>query len=209
MTDMYLYMIDAEIDLMVRAVKKFDWENKEKYGRYLKQTHTFVTHSVLLLANSAKLVTDENIKKDLEHHIAEEKGHEKLAERDLKTLGYDLETFEAMPESMAMYQRIYKESEEVDPIAPLMGYAVALEGLSAKVALEITQRVEKAHGKGSASFIKLHGEVDQDHSKESVEGLKKLTQKQRELVMESIKKTREDYLNLMNLVFDSKEKAIA
>lgn len=189
---------NEQVGLLSRKVLSMPWHNQKFYESYLAETFKYVTHSCKLLQYSADRLPEGELKNCLIQHIEEEKGHEYLALKDLKGFGKKPEDFAELKSTHSIYNDMYEELDEIDPVAPLIGYAMALEGLSAMIAIDVAKIVDENHGEGKASFLKLHGEVDQEHIKESMDILALLEDKQLPIVKDSIRKSCERYSSFMD-----------
>lgn len=164
-------VLDKEVPKLAKTFLEFPWENEECYSHYLAQSFFYVTHSVKLLKYAAEKTQNQDLKSCLLHHIEEEVGHELLAKNDLQRLGYNLNDFSEDPLTERIYQRIYEGIDRHGP-APIVGYAMALEGISALSCPGIARKLEARYGKQKSTFISLHAMVDQEHAKEGIEILK-------------------------------------
>lgn len=152
---------DKTLPPFIKQVLDFKWEDKMYYAYWLAETHRYVTHTVKLLEFSAERLKGE-MRDCMIHHRDEELGHELMALRDLHALGYKLEQFPELPVTQSFYSTMYNLIEE-DP-SSLIGYAMALEGISAKSLPTVAKRLIKTYGHRSSTFVILHAKVDQEHS---------------------------------------------
>lgn len=201
-------VLEENINLMSDVMLAMPWHDQSFYERYLAETFRYVTHSCLLLKYSADKLEEGELKSCLYHHIDEEKGHEILAKRDLKFFNKSPDDFDELQVTKKIYEEMYQELDDLDPVAPLIGYSMALEGLSAKIACQLAVRLEKNFGKGCETFLKLHGEVDQEHAKEGLEILELLTEEQIPLVEDSIKKSSQRYLSFLKTIENISKKTV-
>lgn len=160
------------IDLLEERVDRFPFEDIDMYCRWMNQQFYLVQNSTRYLALSASKVSATERKEFREwvHHLEEELDHDVLILNDLKRLGRP-HSDPIDPITRAMISSQYSDIEKYGANA-LLGYALMLEGLSCRVCARIAERVESAHGPRTASYLRLHAEVDQDHFPE---GLKKIT----------------------------------
>jgi len=150
--------------MMSKVIHSFPWEDKYAYGMYLAQTYYYVKHSTRLLAVAAGRMADHDLayhRRFLEH-AAEEKGHETIALKDLKNLGYTLEDFPELPETRMFWETQYYKVEHVDPLS-LMGYILALEAIACQECPWIKSQLDKHYRPNCHTFIKVHGEDDPEH----------------------------------------------
>jgi thiaminase len=178
--------VNNELKQVSKNVQAFPWNSADAYAAWLAQTYYYVSHSTRLLALSAALfpLNANQLHRRFLQHTREESAHEVLAERDLKALGYSLKDFPEFPETAAFYQTQYYQIEHVDPIS-FFGYILFLEGLATQVASWATKEIERIYGEKTATFLKVHGEEDDDHIEKAFENLKNLTEEQLQLIRKS------------------------
>lgn len=159
--------IKAEFDhIMEEFGPKFlsyNWENKDFYAGWLFQTYSFVNHSTRLLAlgaGCAKL-SERDLHKRFISHIAEESGHEVLAEQDIKRLGYKMSDFSELPQTRLFYTHQYWNVQNHGPSA-LMGWILFLEGVACLYGRQVMEKV-KPFGSKCTNFLRVHAEEDQGH----------------------------------------------
>lgn len=172
-----------------QAFIDFNWEDEKTYAQYLAQTYRYITHSCQLLRYAAENTKNEALRECLYHHDAEEDGHENLALNDLKRLGYSLDEIPELPVTQQIYGIIYKQIDSHGPAA-IVGYALALEGLSARRCPEIAKRLINRYGALKSTLIKLHGDVDPGHIHDSFNVLQHFSEAELDIVaqvmMESV-----------------------
>lgn len=190
--------LNESINKMSKKILSLNWQKQEFYEEYLAQTYFYVTHSCKLLKYSADKLKSGELYNCMIHHIEEESGHEKMAMHDLNYFGKKPADFTELKITKKIYDDIYNELDTVDPVAPLLGYAMALEGLSAAVAPKLSQLVSETYSPKAATFLKLHGIVDQEHAQDSENTLDLLTDEQLEIVNDSIKRSTSRYLSLLD-----------
>lgn len=173
------------------------WEDKEFYAQYLAQTYYYVCHSTKLLKYAADHCNNPELKECLLHHVKEELGHEQWCLKDLKNLGYDIKSFPESRVTRSMYQAIYDGIDKMGP-APIIGYAIALEGMSADVCPRLAPILIKNHGEKSSVFIKNHAVIDQQHAAEGYDILKYLTDDEQEIVCQFIKSSCKAYIQFFD-----------
>lgn len=170
----------------------FPWELRPAYAEYLAQTYQYIQHSTKLLAHAAEKTKNSELKECFLHHVAEEVGHENWAKNDLKALGYDLSDFNELPQTNTLYSQIYDGIDEHGP-APIVGYSLALEGLSAKRCPEIAKRLIETYGKRCSTLIYNHGEIDQDHFSSAFDILRYFNDDELKVVQEFLVLSVESY----------------
>ena len=157
-------VFESGIAPLCDAADRFPWHDRGAYSQYLAQTYYYLIHSTRLLGLGAARFSDaeETLHRRFLDHAREEKGHHLLALKDLENMGYKLEQFLEMPVTRLVYEPQYYKIEHLDPTA-LFGYILALEGIAVLRCSKVAAKVDKLHGKASASFLRVHGEDDPDH----------------------------------------------
>jgi hypothetical protein len=183
-----------ELERTGRILREFPWESREAYASWCAQTYHYVCHSTRLLATSAgriPLAHDEFYNRYV-RHLQEEKGHEKLALRDLEKLGYSIREFPEEANTAAFYQTQYFSVEHVNPYA-LLGYILILEGLAASFGPGVYKRTQAAHGKEASTFWKVHAEDDPDHLEQAFQVIEKLDPAAVAVIQENLRQSSERY----------------
>jgi len=188
---------EANIGALVDRFMNNPWDNKEFYAEYIAQTYYYVCHSTKLLKYAADHCDHPELKECLLHHVKEELGHEQWCLKDLINLGYDIKMFPESRVTRAMYQALYDGIDKMGP-APIIGYAIALEGMSASVCPPLAPILIKNYGDKSAAFIKNHAVIDQAHAAEGYDILKYLTRDEKEIVCQFIKTSCKAYIKFFD-----------
>ena len=161
------------------------------YAAWLSQTYHFVKHSTRLLSIAAGRASldQENFHKRFVAHVVEEANHEKLAESDLKNMGYSVgnESLEAR-----RFHRFQFDILDVHGPSVFMGWILFLEGLASKHGPKLFEKVEH-YGNKSTTFLKLHSEEDQEHIESALELVESIPDSDLELVLENLITARDNY----------------
>lgn len=187
-----------ELEKTIESAKHFQWENKDFYASWLAQTYYFVQSSTRLIALTAAYMPLDRQDAHFRFidHAKEERNHEILLERDIKSLD---RKFSEIPEyscTSAFYQSQYYWIQHRNPFS-FFGYILILEGVAAYYGEEACNRVLKAHGKNSASFLKVHAKEDQSHLKNAIDALKDLPQNAQKDLCENIIFCGEHYRSIL------------
>jgi thiaminase len=168
------------------AIRAYPFEEPRAYAQFLAQTRHYVVHSTRLLAAAAARIPEEREALHMRflQHAAEERSHHRLAEHDLRKLGRQIEQFPELPATQALYQSQYYRVEHQAPTS-LFGYIFMLEGLSVAHGAWIYERVERAHGKEAAAFVKLHANEDEDHLEKAFDVVGQLDESELSLIREN------------------------
>lgn len=171
------------------------WDRPEMYAGWLSQTYHFVKHSTRLLSIAAgrARLDQENFHKRFIAHVAEETNHEKLAENDLKNMGFSVgvESNEAR-----RFHRFQFDILDVHGPAVFMGWILFLEGLACKHGPTLLHKV-KHYGEKSTTFLKLHSEEDQEHIESALELVDSISESELELVLENLVTARDNYQDIL------------
>jgi len=159
--------LEKSVNVLTESAVNRPWEVKEWYAEYLAQTFYYITHTTKLLKFASEHAKNPELRECLLHHVKEENGHEHWAAKDLKNLGYDLKSFPESKLTQGLYGQIYDGIKKHGP-APIIGYAMALEGMSANACPKVAPILIEKYGEKCASFIKNHAVIDQEHAKEGV-----------------------------------------
>lgn len=182
-----------------RAFVNFPWENKAAYVEYLSQTYKYIQHSTKLLLFASTKTMDLELKNCFLHHIKEETGHENWAKNDLKNLGFTTDNITELDETIDLYNEIYLGIEKFGP-APIIGYAMALEGVSARKCPEIAMRLINKYGAKCSTLIKNHGDIDPEHLKDSHEVLRFFKDTELKIIEEFMTKSTDSYIKFLDTI---------
>ncbi|WP_225084959.1 iron-containing redox enzyme family protein [Pectobacterium colocasium] len=145
--------------------------SREMYIEFLTQAYYHVSHTVPLLmcAGSRLPSSHESIHGAIAEYIEEEYGHQEWILNDIRACGGDAEKVRlgtpGVPIEM-MIAFLYYRIERVNPMS-IFGMVWVLEGTSVSIASSIAARVEQTLGlpKEATTYLRSHGELDQDHLK--------------------------------------------
>jgi hypothetical protein len=180
-------LVEKEMETTRPIILSYPWEDKACYGMWLAQTYYMVAHSTRLvaLAGACCPLERNDLHARFVDHAKEERGHEKVAIADIKSLGFSLEDFPKVYASQAMYQVQYYWIQHVNP-ASFFGYTYSLEMLAVKFGVQVFEKVLKAHGEKSVKFLKLHSEDDVDHMDTANKLISKLTPEEMKYAMDNL-----------------------
>lgn len=141
-----------------------------QYAAYLQQTEHYVGVSAHLLRASGERLGATGrhpaLSRLLLAKAGEERGHERWARADRRALGVDAD--DAGPNvAVQAYVLCHRFQAEQGSSAAFLGTAYVLEALSARRAPDTVQnllaRSRIAGIGGAVTFLRAHGEADQDH----------------------------------------------
>ncbi len=183
------------IESMRPQFQAIRWEDDEVYAQWLSQVYYIARRSTsflgLCLFHSDKYP---DFQKRCTAHIAEETGHEKLIENDMKHLGQKFQP--EMATAMAVYQTQYFRIVSENPLS-FMGYVFFLELLAPAFGSYIMNRVGN---KKSLSFLKVHTSADEDHIQSAIEIQKTMTEEQQKMAMTNFLMTAESYSQMLKQI---------
>lgn len=180
----------------------FPWESKTAYAGWVSQTYYFARETVTLLSlGAAKSERNSKLQLRFVAHAAEEKGHEKLLEMDMKTLGYDFADYPEMPATSSLYQAQYFWLEQRDPRA-FFGYIIFLEGIGALYGQKLHQKTKPLYGASGTYFLKVHAEDDIDHLEKAIDEVSKFEPEVLELVLQNFRHAAACYEWMLKSIVD-------
>jgi len=145
--------------------------SKEEYIAFLEQAYHHVKHTVpLLMAAGARIPEEKEwLRNALAEYIEEELGHQEWILNDLAACGVDKEVVRSnLPalETELMVAYAYDVINRVNPLG-FFGMVHVLEGTSVSIADRAANGIQKGLGlpDGAFSYLRSHGELDQDHIK--------------------------------------------
>ena len=188
------------VERLGEALHAFPWSKREPYADWLAQTYFYVRHSTRLLAAAAARFPQDEAGDALHHrfarHMAEEKKHERLALHDIKQLGFDASVLIERDSTRMFYECQYYKVEHLGPTA-LFGYILALEVMSATHGPWVFDAASGAHGANAATFLKLHAQEDDKHTKEALGMLERLSTGEREETERNLRQSTYGYLTIL------------
>lgn len=192
---------------LVNAVKSFSWENKECYALWLANSYHYALNStrLLALASGTMPLHHTKISNRFVQHAAEEKGHEKLLESDIKALGYKINELPVSSEMKVYYRSLYYWMTPAGQAVGLIGWILSLEGLAANAGPWLYAKTVKHHGEKSASFLKVHSDADPDHLNKALEITKLLSEEENKIVSEAIEMYSDQYIKILETMGSSQK----
>jgi len=196
----------TSVDLMIKSLDEYPWDNKLAYAEFLAQTYYYIRHSTRLLAASASRFSQEDqaMHKRFMKHSDEENSHELLAVRDLQKLGYRMEDFRELPQTRSFYEVQYYKIEHSDPAA-LLGYILALEVTATHLA-PIEKKLSGLYGKECVKLIQVHSDEDPDHVEKALKSISALKDERVNEIQINIEQSAILYAQMIDAV---KAKALA
>lgn len=196
--DEILKNMEISFEYLGDMMESLDWESKDFYTEWLAQTYFYVSQTTPLVALACANTPTTRTKLHYRfiEELNEERGHEKLLERDLRHFGLEVSNFKEMPQTSLFYQSLHFQISQISPVT-IVGFSLTLEGLAAKKLHNICARVEKAHGKEAASFLKLHCEVDAHHFEAAMPVLEMCENNELDRINDSIELCRHIYSSLL------------
>ena len=202
--------LGREVEALNAVTRKFPVHEKAVYGDWLAQTYYFVSHSTRLLTSAAtRLALSQNeLHWRFLEHTREERGHDQLALKDLRNLGFEISEFPELPATQAFYQTQYYWIEHLNPLS-LYGYILILEEFAVGGGVSLCDRAIQHHGEKATQFLKLHVREDIEHVKKAYGQLAKLTLEGQDLIMKNAKLSAHLYLSIYKGILRQHQKDVA
>ena len=181
------HIVQSEVEKVDQVIRSVDLADPAVYALWAAQTYYYVCHSTRLLALSASRFpqSKDAFHKRFCHHISEESGHEHLARRDVKAVGFDVADLPELPATKAFYQTQYYQIEHIDAMA-FWGYILCLETLAVHSGDWMLEIARKTHGSDAVNFLKLHNSEDVDHLEKAYRTLEDLDNNVFELIQDNL-----------------------
>lgn len=178
--------IERYVKGLGEELEKVNWKDERIYAAYCAQIYYFVRQSTRLLALGAGRMTLEDEDGHLRYlkHLQEEKNHELLALRDAAALGYDVHDIPELPALKGFYQQQFYYIMNETPWA-FLGYVLVLEGMAVHKAMWVHDQAVKFHGPKCGSFLKVHGEEDEDHFPKALQQLETRSEQEKKAILAS------------------------
>ncbi len=141
------------------------------YVAFLNQAYHHVKHTTpLLMATGARLPeSKEWLREAVAEYIEEELGHQEWILNDIEVCGFDKEKARNSKPNLSTELMVSYAYDTVNRINPLgfFGMVNVLEGTSIKIADIAAKKIQKELGlpANAFSYLRSHGELDQDHIK--------------------------------------------
>ncbi len=187
------------------TIMEYPWHDLNFYSCWLAQSYFYTSRSTRLLLMAASHATMEQsaLHRRFAIHATEEKGHELLAVRDLKDLGWDIQTIGEFPMTTAFYAtQFYKVQNQSSQL--LMGWVLPLEGVAVEYGEKIRDAVKKHHPKASTRFLDIHIGEDEAHVAEAIKAIETIPKEEMPGIINNIETTADMYLRVLD---QCKEKA--
>jgi thiaminase len=193
---------------ITKSVTSMDWSDRRNYANWLAQTYYYICHSTRILAAAASRfqVDRDKLHTQQANHIKEESHHERLAENDLKALGFSLKDFPELPGTKALYRSAYYMIEREHPIS-VYGYVFLLECVPVYCGGNALETVTKAFGASAARCLKLHTTDDPEHIKTYLNFIDELPESEKAYVQELLATTGDNYVRMMEEVVSTASKS--
>lgn len=180
-------MFEDEQARLKRIREIFPWTNKEAYVGWLVNSYEYAYRSTRILAlTGGRMPRDKtSYSNRFIAHAAEEKGHERLLENDLKNFGLDIKTLCPNTLGRAFHQSLYYWIYEDNPVG-MFGWVLALEGFAVRNVPQMHEICLKAFGSKCSSFLKVHADEDEDHLGKAFESIASFTNEENAIVAKSM-----------------------
>ncbi|MEK6774204.1 MAG: iron-containing redox enzyme family protein [Bdellovibrionota bacterium] len=189
-----------------KTAKDFQWQDKKSYGMWLANSYHYALNStrLLALASGTMPLHLTKISNRFVQHAAEEKGHEKLLENDIKALGFSLNDLPVSSEMKVYYRSLYYWMTPAGEAVGLIGWILSLEGLAAHTGPWLYEQAVKHHGQKAATFLKVHSDADPDHLNKAFEITTLLNDHEMKIVCDSVEMYSEQYIKILESISKGK-----
>lgn len=188
-----------------RRIEAFPWRDQGAYALYMKQTEYFTGHSPLILDLIARKFPPGHVMYNrFKAHTAEETGHDSLATRDVRNLGYDPDDLPVLSITKSFIHAQYHWLETVSPYSPF-GWILLLETCAAEIAPRILPGMIDEHGLRCTKFLRLHATEDPDHIDQAWQMVTALPSATLQQIWENYRQSVDNYL----MIFDDIELGLA
>jgi hypothetical protein len=183
------------------AFRAFPWEDKAAYALWLAQSYYLVKHTTNFLCLVASKLGPERpqLHRDVLKHLREEVGHDDLASRDLKHLGYQVSEMPELLETALIWQTQYYWIQQCGPFAHA-GYSLMLEGLAVRECPAVVKALESSYGREGATFVRVHAMEDKGHFEEGMNRMLAAPPEEARLALKNLAQSRALYENLLAAV---------
>ena len=196
---------DADMLEARRRIEAFPWRDQGAYALYMKQTEYFTSHSPTILNLVAQRFPPGHIMHErFSAHTREETGHDSLATRDVRNLGYDPEELPVLSITKSFIHAQYHWLETVSPYS-LFGWILLLESCAAEIAPGILPDLIDEYGNDGTKFLRLHAALDPYHTDEAWETIEQLSEEEFGQIWENYRQSVDNYL----MIFDDIELGLA
>jgi hypothetical protein len=191
----YIAEMERIIESMRPTFEKIRWDDPVVYANWLSQARYIAHRSTSFLGLCLFHSHDyPDFQKRCTAHIAEETGHERLIDNDLKRIGIQL--LPELAETMSVYRTQYFQIVGLNPLS-FVGYIFLLELLAPAYGQFIIDR-SKSTG---VSFLKVHSSADEDHIGQATKIFETLSASQRILVFDNFKMTHAAYKTMLEKIY--------
>lgn len=167
----------------------------------MKQTEYFTSHSPIILSLVAERFPRGHIMHErFSAHTREETGHDNLATRDVRSLGYDPDDMPVLSITKSFIHAQYHWLETVSPYS-LFGWILLLESCAADIAPGVLPTLIAEHGEEGTKFLRLHAALDPYHTEEAWRTIAELPSDTLFQIWENYRQSVDNYL----MIFDDIE----
>lgn len=180
-------VFDEQQDKLFKIRKNFPWTVKDAYLGWLVQTYEYALNSTRILAmTGGKMPADKTpFANRFITHAAEEKGHERLLENDVRSFGLDIRKLPVITEAKAFHQSLYYWFGFGNPVG-MFGWVLALEGFAVRNVPEMYEVCLKQFGPKATTFLKVHAQEDEDHLRKAFDSISHFTPEENGLVASTL-----------------------
>lgn len=198
-------LFEQNLNHLSDTARTYPWENQQAYASWLANTYHYVCNSTRILALAAAHMPPQLtlLSNRFIAHAAEETGHEKLLERDLKSLGYEPKDFPVSHEMKLYHASLYYWMSPAGNPIGLIGWILSLEGIAAKLGPWGHETTQKIYGTKATNFLRVHAEEDPDHLNKALQAASMFNESQLDLVADSMNMYSQQYAEILKAMAKS------
>lgn len=181
----------------LETMLSYPWEKPEFYAAWLAQSYYYTSRSsrLLLMASAHCDLTQNILHRRFSIHATEEKGHDRLALRDMNELGFDLKDIPELPITTAFYSSQFYKVQNESPES-LMGWVLPLEGIAVEFGRSIRDRLKTQDR--PTRFLDIHVDEDSEHVLNAFKSIQDLDNSCQTRVLQNMDFTKALYLGILN-----------
>lgn len=156
---------ETEQKNLEKIIKEFPWKNKNAYMEWLSNGYEYVINSTRILALAGGQMPSHltSLSNRFITHAAEETGHEKLLENDVKALGHNIKDLPVTDEMKLFHHSLFYWLSPMGSPLGIYGFVLALESVPARHGQWIYDQILPTFGEKACRFVKVHTGEDPDH----------------------------------------------
>ena len=183
----------------LEAMLSYPWQDPAFYAAWLTQSYYYTSKStrLLLMAAARCEMNQPQLHRRFATHAGEEKGHDLLAIRDVKDLGYSVEQIGEFPITTAFYATQFHKIQS-EPVDSFMGWILPLEGVAIEFGAKIRAKVKEGKSQLPSRFLDVHVDEDPDHMVSAFKVVEGLPKEKHAGLLQNMELTKDLYLSMLD-----------